>query len=62
MIACPKCGNDRENKTLNFCTICDKPHVDMVCSKCNNRFSHEIAFKENPLEDNQPAVADAHGA
>lgn len=47
MPACPKCNNNAaDNRQLNFCTVCDAPHADIVCGKCGNRWNYPINLKE----------------
>lgn len=42
MSKCPKCGNIRDNVTINYCTICNVSHIDKLCGACELRWSIEL--------------------
>jgi hypothetical protein len=56
---CPKCENTRDNVTVNYCTICDKQHIDVLCAKCGNRYHHELPPpKQNESPDETKRISE----
>jgi transcription elongation factor Elf1 len=46
---CPHCNNEKNNHVLNYCTICETPHQDVLCGECGKRFSHEIKITKESV-------------